>query len=152
MDSGHTSRLTSRIKGKQRIKECFYMEPTCSNIAVQRTASDHMSYTTRVRAKFEMDGEIAGLGLPGHRDFTNSYTNRAITTCRLPLNCGAPSYSKVPVPLSTTLVYKETTHIPLGLQPYGLTSKNMGKPEGTMNRHLNRSYTSTHTSHMNVGA
>jgi hypothetical protein len=49
-------------------------------------------------------------------------------------------------------VYKETTHIPSGLQPYGLTSKNMGKPEGTTNSHLNPSSTSTHTSHMNVEA
>jgi hypothetical protein len=60
MDSGHTSGLTSRIKGKQRIKECFYVEPTCSNIAVQRIANDHASYMTRVRAKFKMDGEISG--------------------------------------------------------------------------------------------
>jgi hypothetical protein len=41
---------------------------------------------------------------------------------------------------------------PPGLQPYGLTSKNMGKPERMMNRHLNPSSTSTHTSHMNVEA
>jgi hypothetical protein len=60
MDSGHTSRLTSRIKGKQRIKECFYVGPTCSNIVVQRIANDHASYMTRVRAKFKMDGEISG--------------------------------------------------------------------------------------------
>jgi hypothetical protein len=53
---------------------------------------------------------------------------------------------------STMPMYKETTHIPLGLQPYGLTSKNMGKPEGMMNCHLNPSSTSTHTSHMNVEA
>jgi hypothetical protein len=39
---------------------------------------------------------------------------------------------------------------PLGLRPYGSTSKNMGKPEGTKNHHLNPSSTSTHTSHMNV--
>jgi hypothetical protein len=29
---------------------------------------------TRIRAKFEMEGKILGLGLPSHRDFTNSYT------------------------------------------------------------------------------
>jgi hypothetical protein len=75
MDSGHTSGLTSRIKGKQRIKECFYVEPACSKIDMQRIANDHMSYMSRVRAKFEMDGEIPGIGLPGHRDFTNSYMN-----------------------------------------------------------------------------
>jgi hypothetical protein len=59
MDSGHTSVLTSRIKGKQRIKECFYMELACSNIAMLRTANDHTSYLTRVRAKFKMDREIS---------------------------------------------------------------------------------------------
>ena len=34
------------------------MEPVGSNIAVQRTVNDHTSYMNRVRAKFEMDGEI----------------------------------------------------------------------------------------------
>ena len=60
MDSGHISGPTSRIKGKQKIKECFYMEPACSNIAVQRTVNDHTSYMTRVRTKCEMDEEISG--------------------------------------------------------------------------------------------
>ena len=55
MDSGHISGPTSRIKGKQKIKECFYMEPACSNIAVQRTVNDHTSYMIRVRAKLKMD-------------------------------------------------------------------------------------------------
>jgi hypothetical protein len=59
MDSGHTSGLTSRIKGKQRIKEYSYVEQACSNIAVQRTVNDHTSYMTRVRAKLKMDGEIS---------------------------------------------------------------------------------------------
>jgi hypothetical protein len=57
-DSGHISRLTSRIKEKQRIKEYFYVEPACSNIAVQRTVNDHISYMTRVRTMIKMDGEI----------------------------------------------------------------------------------------------
>jgi hypothetical protein len=39
---------------------------------------------------------------------------------------------------------------PPGLQPYELTSKNMGKPEGTTNRYPNPNSTSTHTNHMNV--
>ena len=29
----------------------------------------------RVRAKSRMNGEVLGPGLPGHRDFTNSYMN-----------------------------------------------------------------------------
>jgi hypothetical protein len=62
---------------------------------------------------------------------------------------GALSYPKVPVYPSTTPVYKETTHIPPRLRPYGSTSKNMGKLKGMMNHHLNPSSTSTHTSHMN---
>ena len=59
MDSGHTSGPTSRIKGKQRIKKCSYVEPACSNIAVQITVNDHTSYIIRSRAKCEMDGEIS---------------------------------------------------------------------------------------------
>ena len=59
MDSGHISGPTSRIKGKQRIKEYSYVEPACFNIAVQRTVNDHTSYMTRVRTKCEMDGEIS---------------------------------------------------------------------------------------------
>ena len=58
-DSGHTSGPTSRIKGKQRIKECSYMEPACSNIVMQRIVKDLTSYMTRVRTKREMDGEIS---------------------------------------------------------------------------------------------
>jgi hypothetical protein len=57
MDSGHTSGQTSRIKGKQRIKECFYVELVCSNIAVQRTVDDHTSYMIRARAKCKIGRE-----------------------------------------------------------------------------------------------
>ena len=35
------------------------MEPTWSNIAEQRTFSDHTSYMIRARTKFKMDGEIS---------------------------------------------------------------------------------------------
>jgi hypothetical protein len=59
MDNGYTFGPTSRIKGKQRIKECSYVEPACSNIVMQRTVNDHTSYMTRVRANFKMDGEIS---------------------------------------------------------------------------------------------
>ena len=59
MDSGHTSEPTSRIKGKQRIKECSYVELACSNIAVERIVNDHTSHMTRVRTKFKMNGEIS---------------------------------------------------------------------------------------------
>ena len=60
MDSGHTSAPTSSIKGKQIIKECSYMEPAYSNIAMQRTVNDHTSYMIRDRTKCEMDEEISG--------------------------------------------------------------------------------------------
>jgi hypothetical protein len=59
MDRGHTSRLTSRIKGKQQIKENSNVELAYSNIAVQRTVNDHISYMIRVKTKCEMDGEIS---------------------------------------------------------------------------------------------
>ena len=58
MDSGHISGPTSRIKGKQKIKEYSYVEPACSNKAVQRIVDNHTIYMTRVRTKCEMDGEI----------------------------------------------------------------------------------------------
>ena len=35
------------------------MEPAWSNIAVQRTVNDHISYMIRVRTKLKMDGEIS---------------------------------------------------------------------------------------------
>ena len=35
------------------------MEPSCSNIAVQRTVNDNTSYMTRVRTKCDMDREIS---------------------------------------------------------------------------------------------
>ena len=57
MDSEHPSRSTSRIKGKQRIKEYSYMEPTFSNIAVQRTIDDHTNYMIRVRTKCKIGRE-----------------------------------------------------------------------------------------------
>jgi hypothetical protein len=57
MDSGHTSGLISRIKGKHRIKVYFYVEPACSNIAMQRRVDDHTSYMIRARAKCKMDRE-----------------------------------------------------------------------------------------------
>ena len=53
-DSGHTSGPTSRIKGKQRIKECIQVEQACSNIAVQRTIDDHTNYMVRARPKCEI--------------------------------------------------------------------------------------------------
>jgi hypothetical protein len=59
MESGDTFGPTSRIKGKQRIKECSYMEPACSNIAVQSIVNDHTSYMTRVRAKIKMDRDMS---------------------------------------------------------------------------------------------
>jgi hypothetical protein len=53
--------------------------------------------------------------------------DRAVTTYRLPLNLEAPSYLKVLMHLGTTPVYKETTHIPLGLRPYGSASIGHGQ-------------------------
>ena len=35
------------------------MEPTFSNIAVQRTIDDHTNYMVRARTKCRMDGEIS---------------------------------------------------------------------------------------------
>ena len=54
-DSGHTFEPTSRIKGKQRIKECSYVEQACSNIAVQRIVDDHTNYMVRARTEHKID-------------------------------------------------------------------------------------------------
>ena len=61
----------------------------------------------------------------------------AVTTSCLPLNRGASSYPKVPVYPSTMPMYKETTHIPRVLNPMDWQVKDMGKPKGTTNHHLN---------------
>jgi hypothetical protein len=113
------------------------VEQACSKIVMQRIVSDHTYTWLRVRTKYEMDREILGPGLLGHRDFTNSYTNtRMWGITRNGQGChhlpptpqpGAPSYPKAPIYPSTTPVYKETTHIPLGLQPYGSTSIGHGQ-------------------------
>jgi hypothetical protein len=129
---------------------------------MHRTVDNHTTNMVRARTKCEIDREIPGLGLPGHRDFTNSYTNTR-TWGILRDGQGYHHLLPTPQPWSTVIfegslhpstmpVHKKTTHIPLGLQPYGWTSKNIGKPEGTTNHHLNPSSTSTHTSHMNVEA
>jgi hypothetical protein len=55
MDSGDTSEPTSRTKRKQRIKECFYVELTCSNIAVQRTNDNYTNYMVRARTERKID-------------------------------------------------------------------------------------------------
>ena len=57
MDSGHTSRSTSRIKGKQRIKEYSYVEQACFNIAMQRTADNHTTNMVRARTKCKIGRE-----------------------------------------------------------------------------------------------
>jgi hypothetical protein len=54
-------------------------------------------------------------------------TNRAITTCRLPLNHGTSSHSKVSIYPSTIPMYKETICIPPKPRPYGSTSIGYGQ-------------------------
>jgi hypothetical protein len=90
-------------------------------------------------------------GLPANQgDFTNSYTipergalqrtDRVVTTYRLPLNRGAPSYPQVSMYPSTTPVYKETTYTAIPPQvpdPTDRQVKGIGKPEGTTNHHFN---------------
>jgi hypothetical protein len=74
--------------------------------------------------------------------------DKAITTCCLPLNRVTLSNPKVPVHLSTTPMYKETTHTP-GTQPYGLTGKGYGQTQRNYELPPQLNYTSTHTNHMN---
>jgi hypothetical protein len=90
-------------------------------------------------------GRSPGTGLPTSQgDFTNSYTipghgrlqgtDRAVTTCCLPLNRGIPSYLQVLVYPSTTPVHKETTYTPSVPDPMDRQVKDIGKPKGTTNR------------------
>ena len=115
---------------------------------------------TRIRAKSWMAGEIPGPGLPWHGNFTNSYMNTRMWGITKD-GQGCHHLPPTPQPWSTVISvgFRAPEHhareqrnypCPPGLQPYGLTSKNMGKPEGTTNRHPDPSSTSTHTSHMNV--
>jgi hypothetical protein len=123
------------------------VEPPYSNIAVQRTVDDHTSHML-VRAKFKIDREISKHWSTSKRKrLWDSYTipehgglqgmNRAITSCRLPLNHGIPSYPQVLVYPSTMPVYKETTYTPRVPDLTDQQVMDIGKPEGTMNHHLN---------------
>ena len=136
------------------------MELACSNIAMQRTVNDHTSYMIRVTTKFKMDREISEhCSISKCERVENSYTipergglqgmDMAVTTYCLPLNHGAPSYPKVSVHPSTTPMYKETTHIPLGLRPYRSTSIGHGQTQRNDEPPPQPSSTSTHTSSMN---
>ena len=58
---GQQTHIWANLKDKrkkQRIKGYSYMEPTWSNIAMQRTVNDHTSYMIRARTKCEMDGKM----------------------------------------------------------------------------------------------
>jgi hypothetical protein len=68
--------------------------------------------------------------------FTNSYTpverggiqgtDKAVTTCRLPLDRGKGMQSPATIYLGTSLAYRVTTHIPCCPRPYGSTGKGLG--------------------------
>ena len=65
-------------------------------------------------------------------------TDRAVTTCSLPPQPwkGTMHSPVAPYP-STTLAYTETTQIPQVPDPTDRWVKDLGTPDGTMNRHLN---------------
>ena len=69
----------------------------------------------RIASSLPSDASLQLYAIPEHGGLQGM--NRAITTYRLPLNHGIPSYPKVPVYLSTTPVYKETTYIPRDSNP-----------------------------------
>ena len=73
------------------------MEPACSNIAVQRTSDDHTNYMVRARNECKIGWEATEYWSASNPcDNLDSYNlsecgglqgmDRAITTCRLPLN------------------------------------------------------------------
>jgi hypothetical protein len=116
------------------------MEQACSNIAMQRIVDTHTNYMVRAGPKCKMDeisrhwsaSALETLRTPiriPERGGLQGMDRAAVTTYRLPLNHGAPSPSKVFVHPGTTPVYKETTHIPSGLQPYESTSIGHGQTQ-----------------------
>ena len=134
------------------------MEPACSNIAMQRIVNDHTSYMIRVRTKFKMDGELSEQwSASKHETLKLLHNTRTwgITRDRQ----GCHHLPPTPQPWDTIILEGSRApyhhaHVqgnypyPPRLQPYGLISKNMGKPEGTMNHHPNPSSISTRTSHI----
>jgi hypothetical protein len=124
------------------------VEPACSNIAVQRTVDDYTSYMTRVRAKFKINGEIFKHWSASKRErLYDSYTipkreglqgtDRAVTTCRLPLNRGIPSYPQIPCTRAPCPCTKKLPIPPRVPDPTDWQIKDIDKPEETTNRHLN---------------
>ena len=91
-----------------------------------------MIYMIRANVRLRITWRSNVAGLPAKWDFMNSYTiygrggmprtDRAVTTCHHPLNHGISSYLKIPMYPGTMPAYKVPTHVPPGLQPYGLTS------------------------------
>jgi len=64
--------------------------------------------------------------------------DRSITTCRLPPQPWRRTmHSPVSPYPSTSLVYTETTQIPWDSDAMDQQVKDLGTPEGMMNRHLN---------------
>jgi hypothetical protein len=117
------------------------VEQASSKIAMQRIVNDHTIYMIRVRTNYEMDREI-----PGHWSASKTWilyellheypnvgglqgTDRAVTTYPYPSIGGTPSYPKVPVHPSTTLVYKKTTHIPRDSDPTDRQARIWAKPK-----------------------
>ena len=133
----------------------------CSTLGCyKRIVDDHKNYMVRAKPKCKIDGETSGHWSASAWEALRTPTwisergglqgmDRDITTCHLPLNYGAPSYLKVPVYPSTTPVYKETTHITLGLRPNGSTSIGHGQTQRNDELSPQPSSTSTHTSHIN---
>ena len=137
-DSGHTSEPTSRIKGRQRIKECSYIELAYSNIAVQRIASDHTYTWIRVSSKYEMGREATKYWSASNLmwQFRLLHPKRTWGIMKDGQGCHYLSstpqperrtmHSPVPPYLSTTLAYKETTQIPSSPRPYRSIGKELG--------------------------
>jgi hypothetical protein len=109
------------------------VEQAYCNIAMQRIVSNHTYIWLIVRTRHEMGRETTEYWfasilmwqfrlLPPDECGGLQGMDRAITTCRLPLNQRKGNVFACSLVPELTPVYKETTHIPLGLQPYGSTS------------------------------
>ena len=81
-----------------------------------------------------------------HPQFKNSYTlrgrgglqgtDRAVTTCRLPLNRGIGMHPPGPLYPSTMLTYNGPTQVPRVPDPTDRQVRDLGIPEGMMKHHI----------------
>ena len=125
------------------------MEPACINIAVQRTVNDHTSYMIRARAKCKIGQEATEYWSASnlvwqfrllHPIQTWEITRDGQDCHHLPPTPQPKSRKCIHLFLYTQAPCLRTQKLPKFYRvpdPTDQQVKNLGTPEGTMNRHLN---------------